>query len=446
MSVLERVLEQHGQDQAQARVGAEVLARKDRAQARAALKNALVEHMGLSQVAALVSAGGTDAAREELSVACYAVLNAGGLEYIAAHEHESLVHEVLDEILGLGPLQPLLADSSVTEIMVNGAKQLFFERDGRIEAASRVFDSQEQIMLVLERILAPLGRRLDDASPIVNARLGDGTRVNAVIAPIALDGPIVSIRKFSGRIRSLATLVAMGSIPAWYAQMLGWAVRMRADIAVAGGTGSGKTTLLNALSAEIPVCERIITIEDSAELQFGEDLHVVRLEARDASIEGTGEVSIRTLVTNALRMRPDRIVVGECRGAETIDMLQAMNTGHDGSLTTLHAGSEIEAVSRLILMARLGLDLPSELIEEQVATALDLIVMSRRMSDGTRMVSSASEVERADTGHVHLKEIVSFDIAARSWHLVSKPRFLERAMQEGELSVEEVNAWELSCS
>lgn len=443
MSVLERVREQASQfDDVQDQ---DVLVRHDRTAIRGALKNALVEHLGLTQVATLVTSGGAEVAREELSVACFAVLNSGSFEEVPSSERESLVREVIDEIVGLGPLQPLLEDSSITEIMVNGSKQLFFEREGCIEPAQRVFDSQEQIMLVLERILAPLGRRLDDASPIVNARLKDGTRVNAVISPIAIDGPVVSIRKFSGRIRSLDALVCMESLPAWYAQMLRWAVRLRADIAVAGGTGSGKTTLLNALSAEIPANERIITIEDSAELQFDEGLHVVRLEARDASIEGTGQVSIRDLVTNALRMRPDRIVVGECRGPETIDMLQAMNTGHDGSLTTLHAGSEIEAISRLVLMARLGLDLPSDLIEEQVATALDLIVMSRRMSDGSRVVSSVSEVERTSDGHVKLKEVISFDIASRSWHLVCVPHFLRQAVLEHELSAEEVSAWESSC-
>lgn len=443
MSVLERVREQASQfDDVQDQ---DVLVRHDRTAIRGALKNALVEHLGLTQVATLVTSGGAEVAREELSVACFAVLNSGSFEEVPSSERESLVREVIDEIVGLGPLQPLLEDSSITEIMVNGSKQLFFEREGCIEPAQRVFDSQEQIMLVLERILAPLGRRLDDASPIVNARLKDGTRVNAVISPIAIDGPVVSIRKFSGRIRSLDALVSMESLPAWYAQMLRWAVRLRADIAVAGGTGSGKTTLLNALSAEIPANERIITIEDSAELQFDEGLHVVRLEARDASIEGTGQVSIRDLVTNALRMRPDRIVVGECRGPETIDMLQAMNTGHDGSLTTLHAGSETEAISRLVLMARLGLDLPSDLIEEQVATALDLIVMSRRMSDGSRVVSSVSEVERTSDGHVELKEVISFDIASRSWHLVCVPHFLRQAVLEHELSAEEVSAWESSC-
>ena len=221
---------------------------------------------------------------------------------------------------------------------------------------------------------------------------------------------------------------------------------LRQDIAVAGGTGSGKTTLLNALSCEIPHAERVITIEDSAELRFESHPHVVRLESRDASIEGTGEVTIRDLVKNALRMRPDRIVVGEVRGEEAIDMLQAMNTGHDGSLTTLHAGTEREAILRLVLMARFGMDLPTDIIEEQVATALDLIVMSRRMPDGTRVISSLSEVARDEDGGVGLVELVGFDASERSWRLVREPRFMARVVERGLATEEEVASWRSSCS
>lgn len=448
MSVLERVREQTPEfGELEAGVSEEQgSAQRSRSELRSAIKADLVARMGLSEVATMVSAGASERARGELSVACDAVLNSGAYTDVAASDHEQLIREVIDEILGLGPLQPLLEDDTITEVMINGTGSLFFERAGQLIAAERVFETPEQIMLAVERILAPLGRRLDDASPIVNARLSDGTRVNAVIAPVAVDGPVVTIRKFSGKIRSLDALISLGSLPSWYAQMLRWAVRLRSDIAVAGGTGSGKTTLLNALSAEIPATERIITIEDSAELQFEKGLHVVRMEARDASIEGTGEVSIRMLVTNALRMRPDRIVVGECRGPETIDMLQAMNTGHDGSLTTLHAGTEVEAISRLILMARLGMDLPASLIEEQVATALDLVVMSSRMSDGSRAVSTTSEVVRAHDGHVELHEIISFDVRARTWHLERVPSFLKRAVEEGRLDIEEVRSWVASCS
>ncbi len=443
MGVLERVRESATDAEAVVSpIGSEPLATAAApVEARAALKRALVDRLGLREMASLVSSGDVARARDELSVACVAAINAGEVAGAEAFDVEALVREVIDEVLGLGPLQPLLDDDSITEVMVNGCRSLYFERDGKLEQAERVFDSPEQIMLAIDRILAPLGRRLDDANPIVNARLSNGFRVNAVISPVAMEGPALTIRKFSGAIRSLASLVGLGSLPAWYARLLGWAVRLRCDIAVAGGTGSGKTTLLNALSAEIDPRERIVTIEDSAELHFEEGLHVVRLEARDASIEGTGAVSIRTLVTNALRMRPDRIVVGEVRGEECIDMLQAMNTGHDGSLTTLHAGTAREAVSRLVLMARFGMDLPAALIEEQVATALDLIVMSRRMPDGSRVVSSTCEVGRDEAGGVILRELVSFDSAARSWQLVEVPRFVERAVREGLLDEGEVVEW-----
>lgn len=443
MGVLERVRESATDAEAVAStIGGEVSAAVAApVEVRAALKRALVDRLGLREMASLVSSGDVARARDELSVACVAAINAGEVAGAGAFDVEALVREVIDEVLGLGPLQPLLDDDSITEVMVNGCRSLYFERDGKLEQAERVFDSPEQIMLAIDRILAPLGRRLDDANPIVNARLSNGFRVNAVISPVAMEGPALTIRKFSGAIRSLPSLVGLGSLPAWYARLLGWAVRLRCDIAVAGGTGSGKTTLLNALSAEIDPRERIVTIEDSAELHFEEGLHVVRLEARDASIEGTGAVSIRTLVTNALRMRPDRIVVGEVRGEECIDMLQAMNTGHDGSLTTLHAGTAREAVSRLVLMARFGMDLPAALIEEQVATALDLIVMSRRMPDGSRVVSSTCEVERDEAGGVALRELVSFDSATRLWRLVEVPRFVEKAVREGLLGEGEVVEW-----
>lgn len=272
-----------------------------------------------------------------------------------------------------------------------------------------------------------------------------GYRVNAVIPPIAIDGATLTIRKFSDRICSLAQLVQMGSIPDWYARMLSCAVALRQDLAVAGGTGSGKTTLLNALSCEIDTGERIVTIEDSAELKFSRHPHVVRLEAREASIEGTGAVTIRDLVTNALRMRPDRIVVGEVRGAECVDMLQAMNTGHDGSLTTLHAGSARETVVRLALLARYGIDLPSELIEEQIAMALDGIVMSVRRPDGRRFVSSFTGVSRGADGGVELTEYVSFDPDSETWSLVCEPPFIEEGLRSGALTEGEVEGWRSLC-
>lgn len=435
MSVLERVQRAGAQGQA---AGASPDGLRE---VRAELKASLVERLGLSTVARMLSSEGARQVRDELSVALEAILNTQGHDSLSPREREALIGEVVDEVCGLGPIQPLLEDDEITEVMINGCSALFFERHGELHAADVVFDSPEQIMIVMDRILAPLGRRLDRTSPIVSARLANGDRVNAVAAPVAIDGPAVTIRKFSDRIRTLGRLVEMGSLPPWYAQLLSWAVRARRSMAVAGGTGSGKTTLLNALSCEIPLGERIVTIEDSAELRFDAHPNVVRLEARDASIEGSGEITIRDLVKNALRMRPDRIVVGEVRGEEAIDMLQAMNTGHDGSLTTLHAGSAEEAVLRLVLMARFGMDLPTELIEEQIATAIDLIVVARRMSDGARYVTSMTEVSRGGSGEVVLDECVAFDAVGRSCRLVREPAFLAMALEDGVVDAEEVGSW-----
>ncbi|MGI6230059.1 MAG: CpaF family protein [Tractidigestivibacter sp.] len=441
MSVLQMV---QAEEERQGR--SEVQARDLRAQ-RENLKSQLVERLGLSTIASMVSAESLAEVKDSLSVSCQAIVNSGGYEELTPDEAMSVISQVINEICGLGPIQPLLEDDSVTEIMINGCSSLFYEREGELHSAPAAFDSPEQIMIVIDRILAPLGRRLDRSSPIVNARLANGDRVNAVAEPIAINGPVVTIRRFSDRIRTLGRLVELGSLPKWYAKLLSWAVRTRQGIAVAGGTGSGKTTLLNALSCEIEPSERIITIEDSAELRFDEHPDVVSLEARSASIEGSGEITIRDLVKNALRMRPDRIVVGEVRGEECIDMLQAMNTGHDGSLTTLHAGTAEEAVLRLVLMARFGMDLPTDIIEEQIATAIDLVVMSRRMPDGSRVISSTSEVGwDADKRSVRLDECVSFDPASRSWRLKRRPAFLDHAVAASILSEKEVERWEQSCS
>ena len=384
MSVLERVKTHEAV--ALGVVGEEATSRSDYRRLREDLRHELVGRLGLSAIASMLQSVKASEVREELAVTCQAILNEAHFSSLLQSEQDQVTREVLDDICGLGPIQSLLDDDGVSEIMINGTGALFFERDGRIHSAESVFESKEQIMMVIDRILAPLGRRLDRTNPLVDARLANGDRVNAVSDTIAINGPAVTIRKFSDRITTLDRLVELGSIPGWYATLLSWAVHARQDIAVAGGTGSGKTTLLNALSTQIGLQERIVTIEDSAELKFDSHPDVVRLEARSASIEGTGEVTIRDLVKNALRMRPDRIVVGECRGEETIDMLQAMNTGHDGSLTTLHAGSAQEAILRLVLMARFGMDLPTDIIEEQIASALDLLVMSARFPDGIRRI------------------------------------------------------------
>ena len=414
-----------------------------------AVKQGVLERIGFAEVAHIVMTQSIEEVRTELRPAVEAVLNAqtSSMEALPAGavERDAVVSEVLDDMAGLGPLQPLLEDDTVSEIMVNGCGATFFERAGMLHPLGRLFESDEQIRILIDRIIAPLGRRIDERSPIVNARLKSGYRVNAVIPPIAIDGPVLTIRKFSDRITSLEELVRLGSLPAWYAQLLSFAVRLRQDLAVAGGTGSGKTTLLNALSCEIPTSERIVTIEDSAELKFSRHPHVVRLEARAASIEGEGAVTIRDLVTNALRMRPDRIVVGEVRGAECIDMLQAMNTGHDGSLTTLHAGTAEETVVRLTLLARYGINLPSELIEEQIAMALDGIVMSERRADGRRFVSSFSGVRRGHEGGVQLERYISFDTAEERWTIEREPPFVEQAVRERRLPAEEVEAWRSQC-
>lgn len=439
MSVLERVKTHEAV--ALGVVGEEATNRSDYRRLREDLRHELVGRLGLSAIASMLQSVKASEVQEELAVTCQAILNEAHFSSLLQSEQDQVTREVLDDICGLGPIQSLLDDDGVSEIMINGTGALFFERDGRIHSAESVFESKEQIMMVIDRILAPLGRRLDRTNPLVDARLANGDRVNAVSDTIAINGPAVTIRKFSDRITTLDRLVELGSIPGWYATLLSWAVHARQDIAVAGGTGSGKTTLLNALSTQIGLQERIVTIEDSAELKFDSHPDVVRLEARSASIEGTGEVTIRDLVKNALRMRPDRIVVGECRGEETIDMLQAMNTGHDGSLTTLHAGSAQEAILRLVLMARFGMDLPTDIIEEQIASALDLLVMSARFPDGIRRITSLSEVSRADSGGVMLRECVRYDQARGTWELVSEPSFIGEAIRIGALRTEEVERW-----
>ena len=439
MSVLERVREQEARGVVEEPVrGPDAL--------DGLLKRELVRRLGLATVASMVQTPDIEQARSELRVTCQAILNEERFSSMSASERERMMARVLDEVVGLGPIQPLLDDPGISEVMVNGCDALYYERAGKLHLADVRFESADQIMMVVDRILAPLGRRLDKSSPIVNARLANGDRVNAVATPIAIDGPYVTIRKFSNRITSMGTLVELGALPRWYATLLCWAVKLRQDIAVAGGTGSGKTTLLNALSSEIDHGERVITIEDSAELRFDPRAHVVRMESRDASIEGTGEVTIRDLVKNALRQRPDRIVVGEVRGGEAIDMLQAMNTGHDGSLTTLHAGTAEEAILRLVLMARFGMDLPAQIIEEQVATALDLVVMSMRRSDGSRRITSLSQVRRAKEGGVELVPLVSYDTGADSWQLCGEPPFVGRAVEERRLAREEVERWRSSIS
>src|SRR4051812_1239272 len=313
-------------------------------------------------------------------------------------DREALAARVVRLATGLGPLEPLLSDPRVDEVMVNGPAEVWVERAGRIESTAVSFGSESELFHSIERILAPLGRRVDEASPLCDARLPDGSRVNVVIPPLALGGPCLTIRRFRRHGFSLDDLVDGGTLPAPLAEFLADRVRARAAVLVSGGTGSGKTTTLNALSGAIPDGERIVTIEDAAELRLRQQ-HVVRLEARPANVEGRGEVTIRALVANALRMRPDRIVVGEVRGPEALDMLQALNTGHEGSLTTVHANSPAAALRRVETLALMaGVGLPHAAISEQVGTALDLVVHQIRGSDGARRIESVAEVVRVAGG------------------------------------------------
>ena len=313
-------------------------------------------------------------------------------------DRAALCDRVILLATGLGPLEPLLADPAVDEVMVNGAGSVYVERRGRLERSGASFESEAALMHAIERILAPLGRRVDEASPLCDARLADGSRVNVVIGPLSLSGPCLTIRRFRREGFSLSDLVGNGTLPATAAELLAVAVAARASILVSGGTGSGKTTTLNALSGAIPGEERIVTIEDAAELRLRQR-HVVRLESRPASLEGRGEVTIRQLVRNALRMRPDRIVVGEVRGGEALDLLQALNTGHDGSLSTVHANSPEDALRRLETLALMAdVALPHAAVREQVAGAVDLVVHQARQADGSRAVTSIAEAVRVAGG------------------------------------------------
>lgn len=320
-------------------------------------------------------------------------------------DREALVQALVDEAVGLGPLEPLLADMEISEIMVNRHDEIFVESRGRLYRHPLVFSSEDAVLGIIERIVAPLGRRIDDSSPMVDARLGDGSRVNAVIAPIALRGASLTIRKFPKKRLQLADLLAVGALDTSIGRFLALCVQHRKNLIISGGTGSGKTSLLNILSNFIPAGERVVTIEDAAELRL-DHAHLVSLEARPANIEGRGRVDIRDLVRNALRMRPDRIVVGECRGGEAFDMLAAMNTGHEGSLTTLHANSPRDALARLetmILMA--GMDLPLSAVREHVASSIDIIVQQMRVPDGRRMITSIVEVTGIESGRIQLQEL-----------------------------------------
>ena len=349
-----------------------------------------------------------DRVRRTLEETFLSVLESEGI-VLGRTERHRLFEAIVAEILGYGPIEPLLKDNTVTEIMVNGPKQVWVERNGKLEKTAIEFDDDDHVMRIIDRIVSPLGRRIDESSPMVDARLPDGSRINAVIPPISLVGPCLTIRKFSRDPLTVDDLIRFGTMTPEIAQFLKACVNARLNIVVSGGTGSGKTTLLNVLSSFIPSDERIVTIENAAELQLRQE-HVVTLESRPPNIEGKGEVTIRDLVINALRMRPDRIVVGECRGGEALDMLQAMNTGHDGSMTTVHSNSPRDTLHRLetmVLMA--GMDLPVRAIREQIASALDLIIHMARLKDGSRKIVAITEVQGMEGDVIVLQDIFVFE-------------------------------------
>jgi len=369
----------------------------------------LVETIDLKKLDKDLGDEDRDAAlRDRVLKAVARILDEVGTSMTDRKDRQRIVKEVADEALGLGPLEDFLADDRITEVMVNRRDQVYVEMDGKLTITDATFTDDAQLLGVIERIVAPIGRRIDEKSPMVDARLKDGSRVNAIIPPLALDGPCVTIRKFSREPLTVKDLVGFGSFTAEMADFLRACVEAHLNILISGGTGSGKTTLLNVLSSFIPADERIVTVEDSAELQLKQP-HVVRLETRPANIEGEGAIHIRDLVRNSLRMRPDRIVVGECRGSEALDMLQAMNTGHDGSLTTIHSNSPRDCLARLeTLVMFAGLELPSKAIREQVTSAINLIIQQSRLADGSRRITGIAEVTGMEGQTITLQDIFSF--------------------------------------
>jgi pilus assembly protein CpaF len=357
---------------------------------------------------------------------------------LTREERRQLAREIGDDILGYGPLEPLLRDDSVTEIMVNGSDRIFVERAGKLEITPITFVDNAHLLRIIDKIVSTVGRRVDESSPMVDARLPDGSRVNAIIPPLSLRGPAMTIRKFSRDPYTMDDLISFGSISTHAAHFLAACVRGKLNMLISGGTGTGKTTTLNALSAFVPGDERIVTIEDAAELQLQQD-HVITLESRPSNIEGQGEVRIRELVRNALRMRPDRIIVGEVRGAETLDMLQAMNTGHEGSLTTIHANSPRDALARLeTLVLTAGVDLPLRAIREQISSAFDVLVQISRLVDGSRRITHVTEVLRMESDVVTLQDIFAATVPEESGRFLGpltcsglKPHFLEKLAANG---------------
>ena len=394
------------------------------------LHRALINRMDLTKLAALSQ----EQVHAEVSRLAESVLAQEAMPLSTA-ERDRLVNEVQHELFGLGPLEPLLADSTISDILVNSHGTIYVERRGKLEVTNIAFKDDEHLMRVIERIVSSVGRRIDESSPMVDARLRDGSRVNAIIPPLSIDGPVLSIRRFGAEPLRMDSLIENKALTRDIADMLQMCVNARLNVLISGGTGAGKTTLLNALSAYIPEDERIVTIEDSAELQLQQP-HVVRLETRPPNIEGKGEVTQRDLVRNSLRMRPDRIVIGEVRGGEAIDMLQAMNTGHDGSLTTIHANTPRDALARLETMIQMtGMRLSDRAMRQQIASALDLVLQVARLSDGTRRVTSISEITGMEGDTITMQEIFQYErtgvdsqgqVIGRFRPTGIRPRFAER--------------------
>ncbi len=399
------------------------------------LHRALINRMDLTKLGTLAP----DQVHAEVSRLAETVLAQEAMP-LSVSERDRLVNDVQHELFGLGPLEPLLGDPTISDILVNSHATIYVERRGKLEATNVAFKDDEHLMRVIERIVSSVGRRIDESSPMVDARLRDGSRVNAIIPPLAIDGPVLSIRRFGAEPLRMNSLIENKALTKDIADMLEMCVNARLNVLISGGTGAGKTTLLNALSAYIPADERIVTIEDSAELQLQQP-HVVRLETRPPNIEGKGEVTQRDLVRNALRMRPDRIVIGEVRGGEAIDMLQAMNTGHDGSLTTIHANTPRDALARLETMIQMtGMRLSDRAMRQQVAAAINLVVQVARLSDGTRRVTAISEITGMEGETITMQEIFQYErtgvdsqgqVIGRFRPTGIRPRFAERLKASG---------------
>lgn len=435
MALRERYIKESNGDGTAAALDESVYGNKTFQEMKARLHSAIVKRLDLVKLNTLPS----DRVHAEVSRMAENLLLADDVP-LSTIERDRLVSEVHHELFGLGPLEPLLGDPTISDILVNSYSNVFIERRGKLEKTSISFKDDEHLMRVIERIVSTVGRRIDEAQPMVDARLPDGSRVNAIIPPLSIDGPTLSIRRFGTDPLRMPQLIENGALTKEIAILFEMCVRARLNVLISGGTGAGKTTLLNALSAYIPSDERIVTIEDSAELQLQQP-HIVRLETRPMNIEGKGEVSQRDLVRNSLRMRPDRIVIGEVRGGEAIDMLQAMNTGHDGSLTTVHANSPRDALARLETMIQMtGMRLSDRAMRQQIASAINVVIQVARLTDGTRRITSISEITGMEGEMITMQEIFLFErvgvdatgkVMGRFRTTGIRPRFAERLKQYG---------------